>query len=106
MLGGGRVWGPRCRKFPWASLPAWLPRFFTSTPESTSYKPSLGGNNETPVSPMNRFSFHSTVLIVEVSRCSRSPSPVSPSPLPVVPVLPLVPGSVQGNSGSHQPSAV
>ena len=105
MLGGGRVWGPR-GKVPWASLPAWLPGFFPSTPESTSYKPSLGGNNETPVSAVNRFSFHGTVLSVKVSRCSRSPSPVSPSPLPVRAVLPLVPGSVQGNSGSRQPSAV
>lgn len=77
-----------------------------STMESTSSQPSVGGDNETPVSPLNRFSFRSTVLTAKVSRCSRSPT----SHLPPLPFLSshlplLVPGSVQGNAISPQPSA-
>lgn len=67
--------------------------------ESTSSKSSLGGNKETPASPLNRFSFCSTVLAVQVSRCSRSPTSRLPTvPFPVLPPPPSGPrlSSVQG----------
>ena len=83
MLGGGRC-GVHVVKFPGqASQPGSLASLL---PPWDSYLlgPPLRGNNETPVSPMNRFSFSSTVPAVKVSRA-------------------LLPCSVQGNTGPVSP---
>lgn len=59
-----------------------------STLESPPSKSSLGRNNETPVSPINRFSFCSTVRTI---RCHAVPGPPHPSPQSPLPSLILPP---------------
>lgn len=103
---------------PWASLPVWLPGFgsilsicgtlwksltrppLCSTLESTSSEPSLGGNNTAPVRPKDCLSFRSTVLIVKVSRCSRSPLARLPPSLPCPPTPSLWSPAPSGNCPS------
>lgn len=82
MLGGGRC-GVHVVRFPGqasqpGSLASLVPPWDSHLPG-----PPLRGNNETPVSPMNRFSFSSTVLVVKVSRAA--PDPPCPSPAPPFP---------------------
>lgn len=102
MLGGGRC-GVHVVKFPGqASQPGSLASLL---PPWDSYLlgPPLRGNNETPVSPMNRFSFSSTVPAVKVSHAAPDPPCPSPAPLPSLPARPLLPCSVQGNTGPVSP---
>lgn len=80
MLGGGRcgvcvVKSPGQASQP-GSLASLLPPW-----ESHLSGPPLRGNNETPVSPKNRFSFSSTVPAVKVSRAA----PDTPCPSPALP---------------------
>lgn len=68
-------------------------------PQNQHLPSPLGENNKTAVSPINRFSFHSTVLIVKVSSAVPDPQALCiPLPMPCPrPLLP-VPSSVQGNA--------